>query len=189
MNIAHWMKCQRGTSLIEVLVTVVIIAFGLLGLVGLQSRMQLSEMESYQRAQALVLLSDMANRIAVNRGMADQYETDGAVGGEGECPASPATRPEADLMEWCNALKGAAEVTAGGNSVGAMLGGRGCVQRLLPDNEYMVTVAWQGLSPISAPPAGVACGADEYDGAAGSACTADRCRRVVTTIVRIATLD
>jgi type IV pilus assembly protein PilV len=186
VSVANCIGCQRGTSLIEVLVTVVIIAFGLLGLVGLQSRMQLSEMESYQRAQALVLLNDMANRIAVNRGMADQYEA--AVGAE-ECATSPTTRPEADLMEWCNALRGAAELTSGGNSTGAMLGGRGCVQRIPPENEYMVTVAWQGLSPISAPPASVTCGVDEYDGGADSACTADRCRRVVTTIVRIATLD
>lgn len=189
MSALRFIGSQRGTSLIEVLVTVVIIAFGLLGLAGLQSRMQLSEMESYQRAQALVLLNDMANRIAVNRGMADQYATGSAVGGDDDCPTDPTSRPEADLMEWCNALKGAAEVTSGGSSTGAMLGGRGCVQRLLPDNEYMVTVAWQGLSPISAPPASVTCGVDEYDGAAGSACSADRCRRVVTTIVRIATLE
>ena len=34
---------QGGTSLIEVLVTVVIVALGLMGAAGLQSRMQLSE--------------------------------------------------------------------------------------------------------------------------------------------------
>ena len=51
--------------MIEVLVTMVIIAFGLLGMAGLQMRMQTSEMESYQRSQALLLLNDMANRIAV----------------------------------------------------------------------------------------------------------------------------
>ncbi len=36
---------QRGATLLEALVTLVIIAFGLLGLVGLQSRLQVSEME------------------------------------------------------------------------------------------------------------------------------------------------
>jgi len=180
---------QHGTSLIEVLVTIIIISFGLLGLAGLQSRMHLSEMESYQRAQALALLSDMADRIAVNRGLAAQYVTTAAnpLGAAMLCPTSPGTRPQIDAAEWCNALQGAAEVTAGGNSVGAMVGARGCIESL-PDNEYMVTVAWQGLSPVSAPPASVGCGQGAYD-EAGTVCTQDRCRRVVTTIVRIATLN
>ena len=61
---------QRGASLIEVLVTLVIVAFGLLGIVGMQARLQVSEMEAYQRSQALLLLNDMANRIAINRQLA-----------------------------------------------------------------------------------------------------------------------
>jgi type IV pilus assembly protein PilV len=188
MSTSFFMSGQRGTSLIEVLVTIVIVSFGLLGLAGLQSRMQLSEMESYQRAQALVLLNDMASRIAVNRGLAADYVTAASPLGAGiTCPTSPVTRPDIDAAEWCNALKGAAEVTSGGNSAGAMVGGRGCIESL-PNNEYMVTIAWQGLSPVSAPPASVACGEGAYD-EAGSACIEDRCRRVVTTIVRIATLN
>jgi type IV pilus assembly protein PilV len=56
-----------------------------------------------------------------------------------------------------------------------------------------VTVAWQGLAPLSAPPALVDCGliggVSSYDGAAGSTCVNDLCRRAVTTVVRIADLD
>jgi type IV pilus assembly protein PilV len=71
-----------------------------------------------------------------------------------------------------------------------MIGGRGCVEAIpTAPGEYLVTVAWQGLTPISAPPAGVACGRDDYDGEAGSACTGDLCRRVVTTVVRIGDLS
>jgi len=55
----------------------------------------------------------------------------------------------------------------------------------LENGRFMVTVAWQGLAPISAPPDSVACGAAEYDGGADSACEGDLCRRTVTTIVRI----
>jgi type IV pilus assembly protein PilV len=178
---------SRGTSLIEVLVTMLIVSFGLLGLVGLQSRMQLAEMESYQRAQALILLDDMASRIAVNRGMAADYVTTaGPLGAGMVCPTNPVTRPEIDSAVWCKALQGAAEVTAANNEVGAVVGGRGCVESL-PDNEYMVTIAWQGLTTITAPPASVACGSNLYnDDAAG--CSADRCRRAITTIVRIAPL-
>ena len=115
-------------------------------------------MESYQRSQALILLSDMANRIALNRSDVDDYLTLGNPLGMGQaCPAGVATREEADLSEWCAALQGATE-TQGANQVGAMVGGRGCIDDI-GGGEYLVTVAWQGQAPISAPPAGVSCGA------------------------------
>ena len=69
-----------------------------------------------------------------------------------------------------------------------MVGGRGCVEDIGP-GEYLVTVAWQGLAPISAPPASVACAAGLYDGGAGSPCIGDLCRRVVTTVVIIPPLN
>ncbi len=179
---------QRGVSLIEVLVTVIILSIGLLGVAGLQSRLQTSEMEAYQRAQALMLLNDMANRIATNRNNAASYITGTAspLGAGITCPTTTATRQQRDASEWCGALQGAAE-SASGTRVGAMVGGRGCVESL-GSGQFLVTVAWQGLTPIAAPPAGVACGANSYDGPTGSTCSNDRCRRVVTTIVRVATL-
>lgn len=182
---------QAGSGLIEVLVTLVIVAIGLLGLFGLQSRLQLAEMESYQRTQALVLLDDMASRIATNRASAADYVTTAAdpLGAGMACPALDvsSTRQQIDSAEWCAALQGAAEVH-GGKRVGAMVGARGCVEPL-PDDEYLVTVAWQGLTPVSTPPVGIACGKNLYDGAPETKCVADRCRRTVTTIVRIAKLN
>jgi type IV pilus assembly protein PilV len=189
MGHAGTTRAQSGTSLIEVLVTLLVLAIGLLGLVGLQSRLQISDTEAYQRSQALVLLSDMASRITANRHAAGNYVTTAAspLGTGMNCPATTATRDEIDASQWCSALQGAAEL-AGGARAGAMIGARGCVEAL-PNNEYLITVAWQGLAPISAPPASVACGQNLYDGAAASGCTADRCRRAVTTIVRIGTLN
>lgn len=176
--------------MIEVLVTIVILAIGLLGLAGLQSRLQASEMEAYQRAQALILLNDMASRIATNRSNAATYVTGASspLGAGMTCPTDTSTQQKADSGEWCDALQGAGETTDGGASkVGAMIGGRGCVESL-PDNVYRVTVAWQGLTPIAPPPDEVACGKDSYN-MAGTPCTADRCRRAITTFVRIAKLD
>lgn len=179
---------QGGVTLIEVLVTILILSIGLLGVAGLQSRLQMSEMEAYQRSQALLLLNDMASRIATNRNRAADYVTTSAtpLGAGMTCPTDLSTRQKTDRAEWCQALQGAAE-TVGGNKLGAMIGGRGCVESL-GSGEYLVTVAWQGMGPISAPPASVACGAKQYDGGTGSACANDLCRRVVTTIVRIADL-
>jgi type IV pilus assembly protein PilV len=181
-------RSQAGVTLVEVLVTMVILAIGLLGLVALQARVQILQAEAYQRAQALMLLKDMAGRIANNRNDAEQYVTgaDAPLGVGDDCPDPGATRRENDAAEWCAALQGAAETLGGGN-VGAMVGGRGCIEDM-GSGRFRVTVTWQGLAPISAPPDTVACAANEYDGGADSACTGDLCRRVVTTIVRIPTL-
>jgi len=186
------MRRQRGSSMIEVLVTLVIVSFGLLGLAGLQARLQTSEMESYQRSQALLLLNDMANRIATNRANAANYVTTATnpLGAGMICPTTTADIVQRDVSEWCNALQGAGETTGSGSdkvSVGAMIGGRGCVEHL-GNGEYFITVAWQGLTPISAPPTSVACGLNSYN-TSGSSCVGDLCRRTVTTLVRIATLS
>lgn len=177
--------------MIEVLVTIVILAFGLLGLVGLQSRLQVSEMEAYQRAQALILLDDMANRIAANRKSADSYitGTTNPLGTGNTCTYSTgSTRQQKDSCEWNNALLGAAE-TSGNSKVGALLGGRGCIESPQA-SEYLITVAWQGMGPIARPSDDpLLCGKNAYDGGANPACSGDQCRRTVTTRVRIGTLN
>ncbi|MDR2875862.1 MAG: pilus assembly protein [Methylobacillus sp.] len=174
------LKTHSGSAMIEVLVTTVILMVGLLGLAGLQSRVQSSEMEAYQRTQALILLSDMSNRIAINRAHAADYVTADYLGAGMDCPTS-----SVDAREWCESLQGVAE-TSGSARMGAMLGGRGCVE-LRDDGSYMVTVAWQGLVPLSAPSVGTPCARGLYDNP-GTPCVNDSCRRVVTTVVRVASL-
>jgi type IV pilus assembly protein PilV len=143
-------RSQSGFTMIEVLVTFVILVVGLLGLIGLQARAQQAELESYQRGQALILLQDMVDRMNANRlgsksgnylttGMSPAYVGSGATSPTplSTCvaPTSPATIAAYDLCEWGNELIGAAEVTASGtctstdgtNCIGAMLGARGCV--------------------------------------------------------------
>lgn len=178
---------QSGVTLIELLISILIISLGLLGLAKLQMRMQLSDIESYQRAQALLLLNDISSRMTANPNNASGYVTGASspVGSGMTCSTTTGTRQQADIADWCNSLQGAAEVGGGNVKAGAMLGGRGCIQSL-GSNQYMITVAWQGMSPVSAPPSSVACGTGSYDGSSG--CSNDLCRRVVTTVVRVATL-
>jgi type IV pilus assembly protein PilV len=168
---------QRGTTMLEVLVTILILAFGMLGLAGLQAKIHLAEMEAYQRAQAVVLLSDMVERINANRANAANYVTGTATPlGTGDtqsitCPT--ATGAARDQCEWSNALKGAAE-TASTVRVGAMIGARGCIAQLQAPNTnagvckpgiYQVTVVWQGLNATVAP--SLACAsASSYGGTA-----------------------
>ena len=58
---------QRGFTLLEVLITLIILAIGMLGLANLQSKIHVTEVESYQRAHAVLLLQDMVDRIHSNR--------------------------------------------------------------------------------------------------------------------------
>jgi type IV pilus assembly protein PilV len=181
---------QSGTTMIEVLVTIVILLFGLLGLAGLQARLQVSEVESYQRAQALILLNDMASRISANRTNAGDYVTTATspLGSGTTCPATTTTLQQRDSGEWCQLLQGSAEtISTSSTKVGALIGGRGCIE-LLPGSgvEFLITVTWKGMDPISAPPSSIACGKNAYD--SGSSCTSDKCRRYVSTVVRMATL-
>lgn len=184
-------SAQYGSTMIEVLVTLVIIAFGLLGLAGLQTRMQVSEVEAYQRSQALLLLNDMASRLNNNRLNAAGYVTASPLGAGMTCPTATTATVDRDLRDWCSQLQGAAETeVVGGNTarLGAMIGARGCVQTLAGvTNGYLITVAWQGLIPISAPAS--TCGQNSYNGPTGTACQSDLCRRVVTTTVQLATLS
>jgi type IV pilus assembly protein PilV len=187
IGMRHLIPEAGGFSLLEVLITIVVIAIGLLGLAGLQTRLQVSEMEAYQRSQALMLLQDMADRVAANRANAADYVAFSPLGtGDSQDTNCAGLSGAAlDACEWSNSLKGAGE-TVDGSNVGAMVGGRGCIQVVALD-EYLITVAWQGLTPISAPPSSVDCGAGLY-GAADTPCANDLCRRVVTTIVRIGSL-
>jgi type IV pilus assembly protein PilV len=175
------MRKQLGTSLLEVLITIVILAFGLLGLVGLEAKMQTNEVESYQRAQALILLTDMVDRMNAQAGSANAIApgavpaVDGYVSadvfGTGHSDSSPCPSGAGaarDQCEWSNALKGAAE-QRGTTNVGAMIGARGCITRIqAPDTNsgvctpgiYLVTVVWQGMTMTVAP--ANACAEDSF---------------------------
>jgi type IV pilus assembly protein PilV len=191
---------NSGFALIEALITLLIVVFGLLGLVGLQSRMLMTEMESYQRSQAIVLADNMAQRIMANPKGAPCYA--GAVVGygtstvptcdvskiTGSSPTAVKVQADADLAVWHNALLGVAEKQSGGANVGAMIEARGCLADLGAAGvvEVLVTVAWQGLSETVATP--VSCGKDQYK-LPGSTAASDAVRRTLSVAVRSAKLD
>ena len=169
---------QRGFTLIEILVTIIVLAIGLLGIASLTSKVQVAQVESYQRAQAVLLLEDMLARINANRGNAPSYVTTDPVGYDisDPAPATCAGTPGAtlDLCEWSNALKGASEASSGGTAVGGMQNARGCVEQLqAPDptpgtcipGVYRVIVVWQGMNATATP--SLVCGDDaDYGGGA-----------------------
>jgi type IV pilus assembly protein PilV len=165
-------SADAGLTLVEVLVTVVVLAFGLLGIAALQAKMQVGSIESYQRAQAVVLLDDMRARLLGNPAHAPDYVTTAPLG-TGDSPPTDCTSlaigVARDRCEWSQELQGSAEKTSAGTASGAMVGARGCVEQLQAPNPaagvcqpgiYRISVAWQGLHPTLAP--SLSCGANRY---------------------------
>lgn len=166
---------QRGATLIEILVSMVILLVGLLGLIGVMIQSQRAQVESYQRSQALMLVQDMASRISTNRVAADCYDDEGTLGtgkatadiDVAACTAGSAAqkaRATADLQDWNELLKGSAEtltVSGAATQVGAVLNARGCISKDA-GGVFQVSVAWQGAESSGAPPAGITCGTGLY---------------------------
>jgi type IV pilus assembly protein PilV len=121
------LRVQRGVSMLEVLIAIVLLTIGLLGVAQLQFKMQAAELEAYQRTQAIVLLQDMVDRINANRKNAANYVTAAPLGTAStiDC-SSPATLALKDQCEWHAALLGRNETRAGAQ-LGAMNEARGCV--------------------------------------------------------------
>ena len=189
-------KFISGISMIEALVTLVILSLGLLGLAGLMSESMRATLESYQRAQALIMIQDIAARITANRLVAACYAittdlTNGSpylgtgVTSTPTCTAGTSTqqnRATADLSDWNSMLKGTAETTAstGGTNIGGMIGARGCIS-LIATNTYQISVAWQGVGKTSAPTSSMSCGMNLYGDEAY--------RRVISLTLRIPILS
>ncbi|HSV54223.1 MAG TPA: type IV pilus modification protein PilV [Burkholderiaceae bacterium] len=167
---------QRGVALMEVLIAMLIVAFGVLGFVGLQTQTTVSQVEAYQRSQALILVNDMAQRMSLNRANAAAYVgTDIGTTNPGDCTVI-VNAADKDLCEWSALIRGEAE-KSGTTAVGAVLGARGCITNT-GANQYLISIAWQGLQATGAP--ANSCGLNAY--------TQENLRRVVNTVLRMATL-
>ena len=57
---------QFGFTLIEVMIAILVLAVGMLGLAGMNARILNGQFEAYQRAQAMLLMGDMASRLRAN---------------------------------------------------------------------------------------------------------------------------
>lgn len=141
----------RGFSLIEALVALVVLSVGLLGIAALYVTSVSSGRTATLRTQAVMLASDLADRIRANRGGGLTYD-DAASGvgaftaacqpgggGGGACP--PATMANEDKAEWL------ALVTArlpGATTLVSVVGPP------LP-NTYTITLNWTepGIPPQS----------------------------------------
>lgn len=156
---------QAGLTLIEVLVTLLISAIGLLGLASLQVQTMNDQFEAVQRSQVTGLLDELAARIRTNPSdvKAGNYTAGSAYGQAVIDCASTAAGSALDLCEWNNAIFGSGVVTAGGSNVAAPVGALGCIYSVASSGSVWtirVAIAWQGFSKSMAPI--INCGANQY---------------------------
>lgn len=174
---------QRGFTLIEVMVAILVLAVGLFGMAGMHARMLNSQFDAYQRAQAMQLAQDMVNRIRANPGPARTGAYDGQTLGLAPANCNNAAAGAAnDLACWNEALRGVNISDENNQLFGSMIGARGCIDRIsggaTSEVVLRVTVAWQGMTPTVAP--NQACGANQYG--------VDTLRRVISIDVALAYL-
>ncbi len=121
MNVKTKPQPQRGFSLLEVLVSIVILSIALLGLAGMMLSTLKSNHSAYQRSQATWLAYDIIDRMRADRqrALADNYDV--ALGstseeqgvrdwkltleatlpaGDGSVDVNPATRAVTVIIQW-----------------------------------------------------------------------------------------
>lgn len=104
---------QSGFTLIEVLVTVFVLAVGILGVAGMQAVSVRESGNIYHRTQADMLVADIVDRMRANRnearlGAASSYLDDPSAAAATDCSTNTcdeATLAAHDLYEWQQSLE------------------------------------------------------------------------------------
>lgn len=131
---------QSGFTLIEALVTFLVLAIGLLGLAGLQTKGLQFDQSAYQRTQASFAASDIADRMRANvtGARAMDYTINYSETKESsECVTSPCTPLEManyDLYEWKVSM---AQILPSGN--GSIVTAAGAIAGTV---DATITVYW-----------------------------------------------
>lgn len=138
---------EHGFSLLEVLIALLVLSVGLLGIAGLQTVSLRFNHQSYERTQAVVLVSEIiekmtSNPVAVRDGIFNAVDTSaGPITGYGTCPTSCTTTELAnyDLFRWQSAIQNPRNLAQG----------VGTIQRVFTpmvgtatQHVFNVTVSW-----------------------------------------------
>lgn len=131
-------RSQRGVSLVEVLVTVVVISVGLLGVSALHLTSLRNSFDSNSRSKATWLAHDIADRMRANRNAARSGNYTIAIG----TSPSGTTIAATDLIGWKNQMS--QSLTSGDGSI--------AVADIGSSKVFTITVQWKerdNATPIS----------------------------------------
>lgn len=136
---------NKGVSLVESLVALVVLSVGMLGIAALYVESLRSGRTALMRSQAVILATDMADRIRANRGAGVAYAkgvdstgTENAACISGGAGCTPAAMAAHDIARWHRAVDGRADTPT------SLPGGRGAIEVTagVPLSTYRITVTW-----------------------------------------------
>lgn len=132
MNELKVRKSQNGATMIEVLVTVVIIAIGFLSILALQMQTMNNVTESNQRYVAAMLAQDMGERLRANAGSIADY----SMSDWNTKTASCTNICSSDVDEWMAAI---IDASHGGQ---VLPGGQGKITYTAGSNIVEIEIQW-----------------------------------------------
>ncbi|HHJ80721.1 MAG TPA: type IV pilus modification protein PilV [Candidatus Tenderia electrophaga] len=133
---------QAGFSLIEVLITMVVLSIGLLGVAGMQASGLRNNHAAYTKTQATNLAMDMAERIRANpQGQAEYvgFSSDSAPDSSPDCISTgctPIQLANHDKFEWSQPFNA--------DSKPVLPAGKGLVTQ--DGNQFIVTILWREVA-------------------------------------------
>ena len=154
-------KTQRGVSMVEVLVTVLIFGLGVLSVAGLQSVSKRSLYEAAQRSAATQLADSMLERMRSNGAALATYVAAATLGsGTLTAPASMCADPAngctalqiaaLDLWQLEQGMDGADIITSDGTQVGGLVIPSACITGDVTGvaGFYTISIAWYGSAEL-----------------------------------------
>lgn len=152
---------QRGYSLLELLIALLVFSVGMLAVAGLQTVSKQANYEGMQRTTAAHIANGLLEAMRFNGDAIDIYRAAGEIG-EGSrgaepapncsstAPCNPAQQANHDLWVWEQMLDGNLE-TSNGAGTGGLLLPRMCITgpALGGAGIYQVTIVWHGSASLT----------------------------------------